>query len=84
MTQVVTAQAATAQAKARYERIKNIIDTHQTKSAVTESLAKPVKRASHQISGRLKPDERFRAKRRRCGEQSSGPTTPTRAIGRKL
>ena len=42
LTQLVTARAATAQAQARYERIKNIIDTHQTESAVTESLANPV------------------------------------------
>jgi succinoglycan biosynthesis transport protein ExoP len=41
-TQLVAAQAATAQAQARYLGIKNIIDTHQTESAVTESLANPV------------------------------------------
>ncbi|MGH8612557.1 MAG: GNVR domain-containing protein, partial [Gammaproteobacteria bacterium] len=41
-TGLVNARAATAQARARYEGIKNIIDTHQTESAVTESLANPV------------------------------------------
>jgi len=41
-TQLVAAQAATAQAQARYLGIKNIIDTHQTESAVTESLANQV------------------------------------------
>jgi succinoglycan biosynthesis transport protein ExoP len=38
-TQLVTAQADTAQAKARYLHLKNIIDAHQTESAVTESLS---------------------------------------------
>jgi polysaccharide biosynthesis transport protein len=41
-TELVNARAATAQARARYEGIKNIVDTHQTESAVTESLANPV------------------------------------------
>ncbi len=41
-TELVNVRAATAQARARYERIKNIIDTHQTEAAVTESLANPV------------------------------------------
>ena len=41
-TQFVTAQAATAQAQARYLRIKKIIDDHQTDSAVIESLNNPV------------------------------------------
>jgi polysaccharide biosynthesis transport protein len=41
-TQLVTAQAETAQAKARYLHLKNIIDTHQTESAVTESLTNPI------------------------------------------
>lgn len=41
-TQLVAETAATAQARARYLRIKNIIDSHQTDSAVTESLANPV------------------------------------------
>ena len=41
-TGLVNARAATAQARVRYEGIKNIIDTHQTESAVTESLANPV------------------------------------------
>jgi polysaccharide biosynthesis transport protein len=41
-TQLVNAQAATAQAKARYERIQSIVDKHQTEAAVTESLANPV------------------------------------------
>jgi polysaccharide biosynthesis transport protein len=40
--QLVAEAAATAQARARYLRIKNIIDSHQTDSAVTESLANPV------------------------------------------
>jgi succinoglycan biosynthesis transport protein ExoP len=42
MSQLVTQRSATAEAKARYLRIKNIIDTYQTGSAVTESLANPV------------------------------------------
>lgn len=42
LTQLVNARAATAQAKARYERIKSIIDKHQTEAAVAESLSNPV------------------------------------------
>jgi succinoglycan biosynthesis transport protein ExoP len=42
MSQLVTARAATAQAKARYDRIKSILDTHQTEAAVAESLVSPV------------------------------------------
>ncbi|HXW71853.1 MAG TPA: Wzz/FepE/Etk N-terminal domain-containing protein [Methylocella sp.] len=42
MTQLVVIRATTAQAKARYERVKNIIDNHQTEAAVTESLHDPV------------------------------------------
>jgi polysaccharide biosynthesis transport protein len=41
-TQLVTYRAATAEAQARYLRIKHIIDTHQTEAAVTESLSNPV------------------------------------------
>jgi polysaccharide biosynthesis transport protein len=41
-TQLVVAQAETAQAKARYQHLKNIIDTKQTDSAVTESLTDPI------------------------------------------
>jgi polysaccharide biosynthesis transport protein len=41
-TELVSDRAATEQAHARYLHIKNIIDTHQTESAVTESLANPV------------------------------------------
>jgi succinoglycan biosynthesis transport protein ExoP len=41
-TQLVLAQADTAQAKARYLHLKNIIDTKQTESAVTESLTNPI------------------------------------------
>jgi succinoglycan biosynthesis transport protein ExoP len=41
-TDLVTARAATEQTRARYLRIKNIIDTHQTETAVTESLANQV------------------------------------------
>ncbi|MDQ6868934.1 MAG: AAA family ATPase [Pseudomonadota bacterium] len=41
-TQLVLEAAATAQARARYLRIKNIIDSHQTDSAVTEALGNPV------------------------------------------
>ena len=41
-SQLVTQLSVTAEAKARYLRIQNIIDTHQTDSAVTESLANPV------------------------------------------
>jgi succinoglycan biosynthesis transport protein ExoP len=41
-TQLVAARTETAQAEARYRRIKDIIDTHQTESAVTESLPNPV------------------------------------------
>lgn len=41
-SQLVAERSATAQARARYLRIKNIIDTHQTDSVVTESLANPV------------------------------------------
>jgi succinoglycan biosynthesis transport protein ExoP len=37
-TQLVNERAITAEAQARYLRIKNIIDTHQTDSMVTESL----------------------------------------------
>jgi len=37
-SQLVTAGAATAQARARYLRIKDIIETHQTESAVAEYL----------------------------------------------
>jgi succinoglycan biosynthesis transport protein ExoP len=41
-TQLVADRATTAQAQARYMRIKEIIDTHQTESAVTESLNDPI------------------------------------------
>jgi succinoglycan biosynthesis transport protein ExoP len=41
-TQLVNEKGATAQARARYLRIRNIIDTHQTESAVTESLGNSV------------------------------------------
>ena len=41
-TQLVAAQAETAQAKARYQHLKNIIDSNQTESAVTESFSNPV------------------------------------------
>ncbi len=41
-TQLVTTQAETAHAKARYQHLKNIIDAHQTDSAVTESLSDPI------------------------------------------
>lgn len=37
-TQLVTAQAETAQAQARYQRLKNIVEGRQTEAAVTESL----------------------------------------------
>jgi succinoglycan biosynthesis transport protein ExoP len=37
-TELVNARTATAQAQARYLRIKNIIDTRQTEAAVSESL----------------------------------------------
>jgi polysaccharide biosynthesis transport protein len=40
--QLVADRAATAQAKARYLRLKNIIDTHQTEAAVAESLSNTV------------------------------------------
>lgn len=41
-TQLVAERAAAAQARIRYLRIKAMIDTNQTDSAVTESLANPV------------------------------------------
>jgi len=41
-TQLVSDGAATAQAGARYQRIKEIIDKHQTNSAVTEALTNPL------------------------------------------
>jgi succinoglycan biosynthesis transport protein ExoP len=41
-TQLVSDRAATAQAKARYLRLKNIIETHQTEAAVAESLSNSV------------------------------------------
>ena len=41
-SQLVTQRSVTAEAQARYLRIKNIIDTRQTDAAVTESLANPV------------------------------------------
>lgn len=41
-SQLVSDRAATEQAKARYLRLKNIIETHQTHAAVTESLSNPV------------------------------------------
>jgi succinoglycan biosynthesis transport protein ExoP len=41
-TQLITAQAATSQARARYLRIKEVLESHQTDSAVTESVANPV------------------------------------------
>jgi polysaccharide biosynthesis transport protein len=41
-TQLVAAQATTAQAKARYLHLKDIIDTRKTESAVTESLQDPI------------------------------------------
>ena len=57
-TQLVTAQAATGQAKARYLHLKNIIDTHQTESVVTESLADPIINALRtkyiELSNRMK------------------------------
>lgn len=37
-SQLVAEGAATAQARARYERLKSIIDNHQTDAAVTEAL----------------------------------------------
>ena len=59
-TQLVTAQADTAQAKARYQHLKTIIDTHQTESAVDRiPHQSDHQRTSHQISGRLQPDEGF-------------------------
>jgi polysaccharide biosynthesis transport protein len=41
-TELVKARAATAEARARYERLKYIIDTHQTDAAVAESLGNQV------------------------------------------
>lgn len=41
-TQLVTDRAATAQAKARYMRLKKIIEAHQTDAAVSESLSNTV------------------------------------------
>lgn len=41
-TQLVAERMTTAQARARYLRIKNIIDSHETESAVAESLNNPV------------------------------------------
>ncbi len=41
-TQLVSAQSETFKAKARYLHLKNIIDTKQTESAVSESLANPI------------------------------------------
>jgi polysaccharide biosynthesis transport protein len=41
-TQLVAEATATAQARARYLRIKNIIDSHQTDSSVTEALGDSV------------------------------------------
>ncbi len=41
-SQLVTQRSATAEAKARYVRIKDIIDSHQSESAVTEALANAV------------------------------------------
>lgn len=41
-SQLVAQRSATEEAKARYLRIKTVIDTNQTDSAVTESLANPV------------------------------------------
>jgi succinoglycan biosynthesis transport protein ExoP len=41
-TQLVTAQEETARAKAKYQHIKNIIDTHQADAAVDESISDPI------------------------------------------
>ncbi|SRR5579875_513835 len=41
-TQLVNAQAETAQAKARYQHLKNIVDNHQTEAAVSESFSDPI------------------------------------------
>jgi succinoglycan biosynthesis transport protein ExoP len=41
-TELDATRTATAQAQARHLRIKNIIEAHQTESAVVESLANPV------------------------------------------
>jgi succinoglycan biosynthesis transport protein ExoP len=41
-TQLVAEASATAKARAQYLRIKNIIDSHQTDSAVTEALGNSV------------------------------------------
>lgn len=41
-TQLVTARANTANARARYERIQSIVETRQMDAAVSEALANPV------------------------------------------
>jgi succinoglycan biosynthesis transport protein ExoP len=41
-SELVKARVATAEAWARYERIKTVIENHQTEAAVTESLDNPV------------------------------------------
>jgi succinoglycan biosynthesis transport protein ExoP len=41
-TQLVTARAETARAEARYERIKTIIDGHQTDAVVTEAIGNQI------------------------------------------
>lgn len=41
-SQLILARAATAKAEAKYDRIKNIIDTGQMDAAVTEALDNPV------------------------------------------
>ncbi len=41
-TQLVTARAETARAEARYERIKSIVDGHQTDAVVTEAIGNQV------------------------------------------
>ncbi len=41
-SQLITARAETARTRARYERIRSIIDSHQTDAVVTEALEQPV------------------------------------------
>jgi succinoglycan biosynthesis transport protein ExoP len=41
-SELIKARASTAQARARYERIKEIVDNRQTEAAVTESIDNPV------------------------------------------
>jgi len=66
-TQLVGARAETARAEARYERMKTIIESHQTDAVVTEAIGNPVieqlrskfvnalKRAA-ELEARLGPD----------------------------